>query len=55
MRRGQRQRGRQYCTLAAREREATGGEEKMEEDMEMNKERMEEDDQTSGETAGQLQ
>uniref|UniRef100_A0A3Q0SW87 Cryptochrome circadian regulator 2 n=1 Tax=Amphilophus citrinellus TaxID=61819 RepID=A0A3Q0SW87_AMPCI len=55
VRRGHRQRGRQYCTLAAREREATGGEEKMEEDVEQNKDRMEDDDQTSGETARQLQ
>lgn len=54
MRRGQRQRGRQYCTLTARE-EATGQEETMEEDMEQDEERMEEEEETCAETAGQLE
>lgn len=54
VRRGQRQRGRQYCTLTARE-EATGQEEMMEEDMEQDEERMEEEEKTCAETAGQLE
>uniref|UniRef100_A0A3Q4H7H2 Cryptochrome circadian regulator 2 n=1 Tax=Neolamprologus brichardi TaxID=32507 RepID=A0A3Q4H7H2_NEOBR len=54
VRRGQRQRGRQYCTLTARE-EATGQEETMEEDMEQDEERMEEEEETCAETAGQLE
>ncbi|XP_026030656.1 cryptochrome-2 [Astatotilapia calliptera] len=54
VRRGQRQRGRQYCTLTARE-EATGQEETMEEDMEQEEERMEEEEETCAETAGQLE
>lgn len=54
VRRGQRQRGRQYCTLTARE-EATGQEEMMEEDMEQDEERMEEEEKTCAVTAGQLE
>ncbi|XP_063335082.1 cryptochrome-2 [Pelmatolapia mariae] len=54
VRRGQRQRGRQYCSLTARE-EATGQEETMEEDMEQDEERMEEEEETCAETAGQLE
>lgn len=54
VRRGQRQRGRQYCALTARE-EATGQEEMMEEDMEQDEERMEEEEETCAETAGQLE
>lgn len=53
VRRGQRQRGRQYCTLTAREE--AGEEETMEEDMEQDEERMEEEEETCAETAGQLE
>ncbi|KAL4005274.1 hypothetical protein ACER0C_004987 [Sarotherodon galilaeus] len=53
VRRGQRQRGRQYCALTAREE--AGEEETMEEDMEQDEERMEEEEETCAETAGQLE